>query len=245
MSDQDRTTAAFSNTLADRDSEELQPISRLALVACLFGVLSGLAFFHGVLWVLPAAGCVIGGIALRQTTRPDSVYTGGRIATIGLGLSILFGALVVAKAALEYRLVTQQAVQFAESWIDITRSGNIPQAANWFQAPGIRPAVGTDLAEHYESNEDAKLFLQSVKSNPAVQRLKRLGPVDQDENKVISFAKIEKYTHDGGTYALDLRFDMPRTNGKASPPLRCKVLRTNRRGETHWKVQYVVNGDSK
>src|SRR5471032_223907 len=56
----------FTDRPDDADAAEYQAVSAMAIVSLLVGLLSLLAFWHPVLWIMPVGGAAIGLLTIRQ-----------------------------------------------------------------------------------------------------------------------------------------------------------------------------------
>jgi len=233
MSNQDRI-AAFSDHSGDIRQDELtqyRPISPLAVIALLVGLVSGLAIFHNLLWLVPVIGIVLSAVALKHTAPPDAIVSGRTAAIIGLAFSVLFGAMAVTTTFVEKRIVDKHAVEFASNWMNIARSGNLPQAAEWMRAPGVRLPYESDYTKFYESNEDAQTLLTNLSSGKAMKHVLAL-----DEDNRITFDGIDEFTRVDGAFLYDLRFTLPGKSEKEATDVICSVRRTIERYKTRWSV---------
>ena len=234
MSDQDRVSA-FSDGSGDIRQDELaqyRPISPLAIIALLVGLASGIAIFHNLLWLVPLIGVVLSAVALKQTAPPDAIATGRTAAIIGLALSVLFGVMAITTTVIEKRLVDKQAVEFASGWLNIARSGNLPQAAEWFRAPVTRLPPESNYAKFYELNEDAQTLLAKVSSGEAMKQVLALREEDP-----ITFQGIDEFTRVDSAFLYDLRFTLPASPSEnETTDVICNVRRIVDRNETHWSM---------
>ena len=113
---------------ADEEVARYRAVSSLAVAGLLAGLLSPLAMFAAVLWLVPLAAVVLSGLALRRIAarRPDLVGRPAALAGLMLGTVFLVAAPV---DDLVYRyFLRQQARQFAEIWIDAVRHGDVYKA---------------------------------------------------------------------------------------------------------------------
>lgn len=68
-------------------------INRMAVLSLVFGVLSVLTLWHWALGLIPAAGALLGYLALLQIREAPEELTGRGLARAGLVLSVTFGLL--------------------------------------------------------------------------------------------------------------------------------------------------------
>lgn len=242
MPDQDRTTDPPIPRLDESNLQGLNaplPISRLAFVSPIIGVLSGLAVFHQVLWAVPMIGTAVAILAIRRTSPPDAVYAGRRAAAVGLCLSLFFGSVAASHSFIERHFIEKHAIQFANDWITIIRSGNLPQAAEWMQSPGMRRDPDSDLPTYYQNDENARQLLDTLASSQVVKQICQLGPMDPSRSDAhatrIKFVNVDQCLRFDDMYLLTLRFQQSPDNPDALPIV-CHVQRKTRQGRITWMI---------
>ena len=139
MSNSDRSPPMFD--AADEEVARYRALSSLAVAGLLAGLLSPLAMFAPVLWLVPLAAVVLSGLALRRIAArwPELVGRPAALAGLMLGVAFLVAAPV---DDLVYRyFLRQQARQFAEIWIDAVRHGEVYKAHQLMLASEAASAV--------------------------------------------------------------------------------------------------------
>jgi hypothetical protein len=77
----------------DRPFVRYRALSVAAVASLVFGVLSAATFFHWAMIFVPATGCLLGFIALRQIEQAPEEMTGRALAIAGLATSLGFWTL--------------------------------------------------------------------------------------------------------------------------------------------------------
>lgn len=237
--DPNRSSATLTDrgAFADTTEElsEYRPVSFLAIASAIVGLLSIVANFQLVLLVIPIAGIILAMVAIREIDAPDTNYIGRRFAVIGLALSIFFGAYALSRTVIVNKIRANQAAQVAKGWVDIVRSGNLPQAAEWMKPAVNRQRSTIDLAEHYSTNEDAVTFLKAMQTNDSVRRIIAV-PKEQEIDYhgldgVFSVRNVEMY---------DFFFELPPRKGEDNNTFICTVRRDEREDRVTWIVAHAL-----
>jgi hypothetical protein len=160
---------------ADEEVTRYRALSALAVVALLAGLLSPLAMFAAMFWLVPLAAVVLSGLALWRVATCSADLVGHRAAFVGLMLGAAF--LVAAPVDdLVYRYcLRRQARQFAEIWIDAVRHGEVYKAHHLMIDPKRRQPLEDKLADFYLHNENSRRMLNGFVKEPAVRTLFALG----------------------------------------------------------------------
>ncbi len=160
---------------ADEEVAGYHALSSLAVAGLLAGLLSPLAMFAAVLWLLPLTAVVLSWLALRRIAarRPDLVGRPAALTGLLLGATFLVAAPV---DDLVYRyFLRQQARQFAEIWIDAVRHGEVYKAHHLMIPPKQRPPLENEPADFYRRNPTQRRTLNLFVSEPTMRTLFALG----------------------------------------------------------------------
>jgi hypothetical protein len=111
-------------------------LSTLAVVSCVLGVLSVLAFLDWSLAVIPFVGAFCGAVALRRIRANASELSGQGLAKIGLALSFLFFAGGWSLLTFEYMTEVPEGYErlsYAQLQPDADNPGKVipPSAMDW------------------------------------------------------------------------------------------------------------------
>ena len=133
------------------------------LYALLVGPGAFLALFNHTPWILPIWTFVLPIVAVAvcfaaraRIRKSEGALTGSRLATWGVGLTVVVGLLYAAYYAGCYFAVSSQAEKFGNEWMDLLRTGKpdkIDQAFLYTQQPP-RPADDDHLRDRLEMDFD-------------------------------------------------------------------------------------------
>ena len=161
---------------ADEEVTRYHAISSLAVAGLLAGLFAPLAMLAAVLWAVPLLAVVVSALALRRIAdrRPD--LSGRPAALVGLLLGTVFlVAAPVADQVYDYFL-RQQARQFAATWIDAVRQGEVYRAHHLMLPPKYRLPLGSRPSDFYRNFEQQRRMLRLFVNEPAPRTLFALGP---------------------------------------------------------------------
>ncbi len=140
----------FNSLDPSLEAELAPPISSLAIVALVLGVLSltaGLSVFIFPFAIFVAVLCAI--LIWRLST--DSTVSGIRLAQIGLFCSLLGGAWGVTTAKLTDTYYYSHASEHAKLFLQTLSAGKQYEAFELTQREPERQVTGTDIETHYKS----------------------------------------------------------------------------------------------
>ncbi len=129
MNESDASTRADKAPVTDLppDAVEYRPLSLLAVVTVLFGLISILSFLTPVLWFLALPPILLGALTLRVLAKhPEKVGRKGVLAAIGI--AIFFGLLGPAHHYSHQWWVVRNGRQFADQWLEMVQKGELDQA---------------------------------------------------------------------------------------------------------------------
>jgi hypothetical protein len=175
MSTPDRPTSLKFDA-ADEEVVRYRAVSSLAVAGLVAGLLSPLAMFSAVLWLLPLAAVVLSGLALRRLAVRGPELVGRPAALAGLLLGVTFLVAPPAEDLVYRRYLRQQARQFAQAWIDAVRDGSVYKAHHYMIDPLHRPHEEKDLVNFYRNNPTWQRTLRDFVKQPTMRTLFALGP---------------------------------------------------------------------
>ena len=106
----------MTDTLQDNESGYL-PVSRLAVVAGILGLVSAAAVANPLFLVVPIIGCGLAIAALADVSREDAPKAGRLAALAGLALSLGFGLQSATHQAISFVGARGRAVAVAEAFV--------------------------------------------------------------------------------------------------------------------------------
>lgn len=216
--------------------EDYRTVSRTAVFALVLGLLSPLALVHPLSWAIPWAGMLVAWQALHRIAQPNSMISGRTIALIGLFLTVLFGAWAPARHLTERKLLTGQAQQFAETWLDLVRDGSLQEAHRWMLPPYQREP-GLPTQQFYEQNVHLQEDLETeFTSEPA-------NLIAAQPGSTVRFLGVESIEGDARDQRIVLQYVLRRDNGQGSDQANvhffARVRRVEVDGRPHWQLSRV------
>lgn len=172
--------SAGSEVGADEPGEllEYRPISSLAVVGLVAGMLSVLAFVHTLFWFVPVLGAAVAWRALRRMTTSAVPLLGRRAALAGLTLSLLFGATAVTRFIVFRWQMRVETMQLSKQWFEALRDRN-PYRAHQLTLPsGRRVEAEDELLVRYAEPQQRRALEEYV-AEPPVRLLLSLGKYAQ------------------------------------------------------------------
>lgn len=206
-----------------------RPISRTAIAGLVLGLLSPLASFWNVLWLLPLMGVLMSAAALHAIRRSEGILAGRGIALIGLTLSLAMGAMVIAGQVARKNLTVAQGTPWAVKWCELLLEGRTEEALELEQPPSTRRSFAM-LEQYYQENDAAQERLAEFRAHPLVVLL--TSAPDGSEIKIGKVRGVERRST--GELALVRYFELhpPQTDESDSTPVRflLEVDKTPKRG---------------
>ena len=173
MSESGHTPPMFD--AADEEVTRYRALSSLAVAGLLAGLLSPLAMFASLLWLLPLVAVVLSGVALRRIASRWPALAGRPAALAGLMLGAVFLVAAPVDDAVYRCLVRRQARQFAEIWIDAVRQGDKYKVHHLMLDPKRRLPPETNLPDYYSRNVKWQKMLKELDKDQTLQTLFALG----------------------------------------------------------------------
>ena len=161
---------------ADEDVARYRALSSLAVAGLLAGLLSPLAMFASVLWLVPLAAVAFSSLALWRIANRSLNLVGRPAALVGLMLGAAFFVAPPVDDLVYRYYLRRQARQFAEIWIDAVRHGEVYQAHHLMVDPKHRQPLESKLADFYVHSETWRRLLNEFVKEPAIRTLFALGP---------------------------------------------------------------------
>ncbi len=147
-----------------------RPVSIAAIMALVLGLLSPLATFWSILWLLPLLGVLVSAVALRGIRRSDGTLAGRGLAVAGLILSLVVGSMVIAGEFTRNRLLVAQGTPWGIKWCELLLEGRTEEALELQQGPSTRRPF-TSLEKFYAENDSAKARLAEFREEPLIRLL--------------------------------------------------------------------------
>lgn len=152
------------------------PISRLAILALVLGLISVLVVINIEMITLPVLAITFGLIAYWQVSRDESIR-GSSLALVGLGLGLAFATCAVTAQKLRDRYLFQAASQCAKHYLETLSGGKVLEAFELTHPEMERQVAGSSLEEHYKNVDgDTKAALESYRQSPKIVEINKRGP---------------------------------------------------------------------
>lgn len=231
---------AFSDRRGLSEAEEGQyegyrSVSRLAVSAFVLGLLAPLSLGHPLLFAVPWIGLIVSWRALHNITRPNSSASGYGLAVTGLILAIVFGSWAPSKFIVEHVILSRQARQFAERWIDLVRNGKLQDAHRWMLAPIQRPDPSMPTQNFYEENVELQEDLEEEFTNEPGNLIASSG-----NEGTLDYLGVDHITGKTTDCQVTLIFEITFENSDR-PPIRflTSVRRVIEDGIARWQMRRV------
>jgi hypothetical protein len=164
----------------DEDVATYRPVSRMAVVGLLVGIVSFLALAHPILWCVPPLAILFCLWGLRNIRRSKGSLSGHGIAVVGILLALFFAGGALANFSVRRMITYRQGAMVADRWIQLVEEGAIYHAHQWVLPWVTREAPGVPLEGFYDSDEGKSSFDQFVREDPGLT-LSQIGPEDRIE----------------------------------------------------------------
>jgi hypothetical protein len=231
------------DTLVREEAPGYRPVSMLAVLGLIAGILSALALVEPLLWVLPPLGLALSAAGLSQTARGEARMSGHKAAVLGLVLSVMFGVAAPTRFLVRNWILTKRAQQFTDAWVEHVRNGRFYQAHQFTVHPRVRMPLDSSLDQLYANDVDTKQSYGRFMVKPpmdvlaaqwkgtTVRHVRHLGSGETPEAD--SFAELYEFEFPPGAQPGKVRVQLivVRTEDPVS-------------GNEGWQLRYVEPGDS-
>ena len=160
---------------ASGETINYRPVSKLAVVAAVVGVLSSLAITTPLLWIVPLVGVVLAIVALVDVGRSGAEKAGRAAALVGLALSVGFGVQAVTSSLIAKSIMERRARAVVNAWLDALGENRLSVARSMIDQnllPASHPpGHGPDEPPHHDHDHAADGRDASIESLPAVSAI--------------------------------------------------------------------------
>lgn len=223
----------LSDTLGD-DVVDYRPVSPLAVVGAVLGLLAPVALMSSLLSLVPLAGAIVSWVAAVGVQRNQETKSGRGIAILGLVLSlVVLGALLV-RGPLVQQLHTTDAEPLVERFIEAV------QQRDWVTAhqltlPYARRRPTEALAKlYYEGDQTAQEELQAFAEKPEIVRLAASEPKLLEQTETAGVRT--------GVAGAAWVYLLPEEDGQPATGLTIRLQRRdeNLAGGAAWQINHVA-----
>ncbi len=158
---------AFHSLEPGFDDMRSAPVSRLAIIACVLGVVSLATAFSTSLLPLSMITAAFSAVVIWRLSTDQSA-SGMWLAQVGLTFAVLGAAWVIAATWTRNDYLYRAATPHAQTFLNLLSAGNSYQAYELTKSEGSRQISGTDLQAYYENLADyiakdqVKTFLEAA-----------------------------------------------------------------------------------
>jgi|GEM_PF-2520846 hypothetical protein len=208
-------------------------VSRPAILALFLGLASALALVSPILVIVPLAAAAAAVVALRQIAASGGQYSGRWAATIGLCLAMLFAGWGLSREWTRDARLQRQARQYAESWLQVVREGQIQRADQFTHSPHSRLSSDAAIAEFYKSNKEAAESMKALFSSEPIKTVSSMR-----SHGSIEFRAVASQSRHGFSDDVTLQFAVRPSESAEEMPLWITVTRTVGSVSTHpaWQI---------
>ena len=169
------TPAFRSEQQESRGDGQYRSVSVLAVCGLVLGLLSVAALAHPGAWVFPGLAITFCLLALIRIGQQSDVLSGRKLAVAGLLLGLFFGVWATTRYFSERWIVTEQAQDFVEDWLQAVLDGDLESAHQATLEFYLREPEGTRLKEYYANDSEQLSLLQEYFSEGMAKTLADLG----------------------------------------------------------------------
>ncbi|MGL4513727.1 MAG: hypothetical protein ACRCT8_11610 [Lacipirellulaceae bacterium] len=210
------------------DEASYRSLHAPAVVALVLALAGGVAMLAPVAWPIALVALAVGLLAYGAIARSPETLTGGAVAALAVGLSVVVLTAVFARGVVAGRLHAADASRVADRFLELLAEGDDVGALELTLAHGSRRATREAAGLLYSSNEEAKKRLTEFGAKPAIVGLKSKGAgaprlvertaARNGPGKTVSVVHLYDLDSDGAearrTVALTLRRDPPQGVGR-------------------------------
>ena len=221
MKDSTRTSIAVGDELPT--FADYRPLSIAALVSLLLGLASVVVLINPVLAIVPLAALVVSVVALRGIVAASDGLSGRRLAVGGLCLAALFLGWGVAKHFHHQAHVSIRAREFADDWLRVLATGDLPRAFQLHVAREYRQDPHSIKPRPTMNKGEPDSEMTDFFHDPALKEFLAAGPdvrfrfeeVVLQSRDGLSNQVVLKYTFDGNSGRMPLWITVRRTHSNA------------------------------
>lgn len=171
MTDTDNHASGAGFSAENEDLLEYRELSRLAIGGMVLGVLSVLAIFTSVLWIIPAVAIIMSLVAYYKIEKSE-VLTGKGMALIGIALAAIWLGIGVSQGGVRNRVMMNTSREMAKSWLDLILEKKTMEAHQLTMRANSRQSATVPLEGYYEKDELTKEDLNAFQTHDAIQAIR-------------------------------------------------------------------------
>lgn len=214
-----------------------QPLAVLALV---LGLLSFLAVFRPLFWIVPLLALIFGMIGLWLLSG-DPGKVGRKAAIWGIALALLFGAWGPSRYLSRQWWLSRQARVYADTWLELIRQEKFREAHQLHGRQAELASEGVTLDEFYRTDKYAQTDYHVFFGSEPLKSLSELA-----KNAQIVFERTEDYETEVNFDRVTFRYRVTanRDEREYSLPIRLVMRREPilETADSQWFVESVQEG---
>jgi hypothetical protein len=142
----------------DNEVAAYRALSKMAIISVILGLASIFTFTTDYLAVLGLAGLVAGIISITTIKRHPDIYTGEKLANLGIALSILFTLCPLTIHVVQSLMNHREGRKFAEFYVATAEKGTIEELIYLQSPPSSRvDKTPTEIAKEMRQTSDRKM----------------------------------------------------------------------------------------
>ena len=191
---------------------EYRPLCVTAIFALLLGLASAVSLINPVLSIVPLAAVATAIVALKQIAAAPQGVSGRSLAISGLCLAAMFLGWGLAQNLYHQSQVARKAREFADDWLRVLATGDLPRAYELHAAREFRQDPHSIQPRVSRVKGESEAELMDFFRDPAVEEFLASGPnvpfrfeeIVQQTRGPLYDRVVLKYTFDGkrGTFPL-------------------------------------------
>ena len=233
-------TGADPEPIIENEFPSYRAISASAVTSLVLALAS--VFCFADLWFLlvVAASVAAGFYAIRQIRRYPEVLTGTNFARVGIGVSLAFGLAAVAQKVTEEVVITLNAKEFANNYIQVIKEKPLNESLWWQQSVEYRQKKTPD-----EVADDVKKSKSPMSTDPYLEKtitVQKMKDRLRGPGETIHYSRIETKVVDGLTIYANALIDLDGPGSDKFPKEEFALLQMIKRpgaGRMEWVVQDV------
>lgn len=208
---------------ASTETISYRPVSTLAVVAGVVGLLSSLALTTPLLWILPLVGVALAVAGLADVSRSGAEKAGRTAALLGLALSVGFGVQAVTTSVASRWIMERRTQAVVHAWLDALGEDRLSDARSMIASHLLQreasvglggPGHGEPGHSHHPGEDTGNDG--SIEALPAVRAIRRCGTAAirdvrsagrDEESGELWCARVRLAPCDGGG-AVEVRLEL-------------------------------------
>ena len=166
----DETATTTMNAGSESSQFAYRPLSKLAIVCLVLGLLSAVALVTPALWIVPLVAVLSGAVAWKSTARGESA--GFWFAVVGIVLASFWGAYAVAYHQVRLHGLKSSTRDYAVTWMQMVNGGEVDKALQFMSATkGDTKPPAVTYEEYYSEDPTRREALDDMLQRASIRTL--------------------------------------------------------------------------